>query len=83
MSDTKARVLEWLESAPQEAKEALASLTMYQHLRKQRNTTFQMIGKYDGSMDETIKAKFKGEYEALDAMMQFSRDEYSAAYVDI
>ena len=60
---------EWLESAPSEIKEFLASPVAFKFLVDQRNISFQMPGAYDGSMSEECKALFRNQHTALSQLV--------------
>lgn len=48
-------IAEWVQAAPPEVKQWLDGINVRNFVAKQRTHEFQMIGKYDGAMDEVCK----------------------------
>lgn len=71
----KTEVTDWLRAAPPAVKRVFfESITFLNFWREQRNTNFQAIGAYDGSMLEPCKALFREAYEVCDAIVEASKE---------
>jgi hypothetical protein len=62
-------IREWVESAPPEVREELQCVMVMNFLRQHRNTRFQMIGMYDGSMSSECTELCRTAYKAIDELV--------------
>lgn len=71
------RVGDWRDEAPDEVKRKFAEAIHVRNLWGDlRNRAFQMIGRYDGAMDEACKAISREEYAICEAIVAKSDEWY-------
>lgn len=62
-------VTEWINAAPEDAKDWLQSIAVINFLTAERNKVFQMARRYDGAMSTECTASFNRQHVAVNEML--------------